>query len=99
MNWQLHLGKEDQPLTEQERRHLGAYQLFLESVDSSYAASNYDLDRLPPRGQRELIKAYHLWLDDPDTLRWCLTLGDWIFPLNSLRDPVAKFLSRLIPLD
>jgi len=37
MIWQRGLRKQEQELNEQERRHLGAVKLFLESVDSHYA--------------------------------------------------------------
>src|ERR1044071_703288 len=96
---QLGLWKCDQPLTAEERRHLGAYKLFLESVDPSYIEVNTKLDNCSPRGLREIIKAYHLWLDDPGAIKWCLKLGDWIYPFDWLRYDVARMLSRLIPLD
>jgi hypothetical protein len=99
MNWQRRLGKKDLPLNDEERRHLGAYKLFLESVDSSYAESNQALDKWPPRGQREIIEAYHRWLEDPEAFKWSQKLGDWIFPFGWLRNAIAKILSRFISLD
>jgi hypothetical protein len=70
MNWQLRTGKKDQPLSEKERRYLRAYKLFLESIDPSYEKLTQDLDQWPPRGQREVIEAYHHWLEDPDAFKW-----------------------------
>jgi hypothetical protein len=98
MNWQLRLDKKDQPLSEKECRYLGAYKLFLESVDSTYAELAQDLDQWPPRRQREIIGAYHRWLEDPEAFKWSQKLGDWIFPFVWLRNGIAKILARLIPI-
>ena len=51
--------KKDRELNNQERRHLGEVKLFIESVDLHYADFAESLDKMPPRGQRELINWYH----------------------------------------
>jgi len=98
MNWQLRTGKKDQPLSQKERRYFRAYKLLLESIDPSYERLTQDLDQWPPRGQREIIEAYHRWLEDPDAFKWSQKLGNWIFPFVWLRNGIAKILARLVPL-
>jgi len=96
MNWQLISRNKDRELNDQERRHLGAVKLFIESVDSRHAWFAESLDKMPPRGQRELINSYHSWLEDPNAFKWSQRLGDWPTPFIGLRNAMAKILSRLL---
>src|SRR5215470_5222516 len=98
MNWQLRSRRKDRALDDQERRHLGAVKLFMESADSRHTDFAEALDKMSPRVQRELINTYHLWLENPEACIWSRRLGDWIFPFVRLRDGIAKVLARLIPL-
>jgi len=98
MNWLQMPRKKDRELNDQEHRYLGALKLFIESVDSRDSDFAVSVDRLPPRGQRELINCYHMWLENPDACLWSRRLGDWTFPFIPLRNGIAKILARVVPL-
>jgi hypothetical protein len=98
MIWQRGLRKKDQKLNEQERRHLGAVKLFLESVDSHYADAAQSIDEMPPWAQRRMIESYHQWLENPHAFALSRKLPRWICPFGCMRNPIAKILSRFISL-
>ena len=99
MIWQREFRKEDEELSEQERRHLGAVKLFLESVNSRYAEpAVHPIDEMPSWAQRRMIESYHLWLEDPHAFALSRKLPRWICPFGGMRNGIAKILSRFSSL-
>ena len=69
---------EEKPLTEQEKRYLGALKLFMErSGDPKHLESAKWLDELSPEPARAIIAAYHFALDDPRAFVVAYKINIW----------------------
>ena len=81
---------QEKPLTEQEKRYLGALKLFMEqSGDPKHLESAKWLDKLAPEPARAIIAAYRLALDYPRAYKIDLWRSNILHPL----DRNCKFLS------
>ena len=72
---------ENEPLTDQEKRHIGALKLFLEASDDPEGIESARmLDEFSPDQARAIVARYHLALDDPRAFFVAHKLNKWLSP-------------------
>ena len=88
---------EEKPLTEQEKRYLGALKLFMESSeDPKHHDAGKVLDEMSAEDQRRIIATYHFGLENPQAILLANKIMGWISPIlhpwKTIRDILRNFL-------
>jgi hypothetical protein len=85
----------ERPLSEEERRYVGALKLFLEaSGDPKHLEAAKTLDEFSPDAQRQMISMYHFALDDPQAFILARKIHRLLSPLLSAWRSIIRLFKR-----
>ena len=87
---------ENEPLTEEEARHLRGLKLYWEAQGRDDLVKQ--VDEMPPEVQRLSITMYHMWLDDRESFGKAWKSARRLLPLirvyGWLKEKVRKVFTR-----
>ena len=86
---------QEKPLTEQEKRYLGALRLFMESSeDPKHRDAGKLLDEMSAEAQRHIIASYHFGLENPQAFLLANKIRRWVLPILRSCKSLIKFLQH-----